>query len=313
MPITLNTCRRCIGLFSLIAVIALIIVLSANPLPAEQGVQLEEDMAKKYSQLEQKLLHSPLGLPVYLESSADNETSEAKVDGIIDFPFDMFRQELLALPNWCDIVILHTNIRACTYSLSTKNPVLTLYNVNKHSQPLADASKLFFAYHLKISAPSYFEVVMTADKGPFGTRDHDLMLKAVPIDGNRTFVHLNYSYHYGPLQYLAMTGYFALSAKRVGFTVTGKDENNIPLYTAGARGAIERNVMRYYLAFVAYFDSLRFPAAERYEKRITLWYDLSARYKKQFPEIEKKEYLTHKRLDLKNQIFLQAGHTDLVK
>ncbi len=49
----------------------------------------------------------------------------------------------------------------------------------------------------------------------------------------------------------------------------------------GLRGAVESNVLRYYLAILAYMDTLKIPVEQRFEKRISQWYDLTARYKRQ--------------------------------
>ena len=49
--------------------------------------------------------------------------------------------------------------------------------------------------------------------------------------------------------HLAEKAYFAtLGRGKVGFTVTGTDQNGKALYIGGPRGAIERNAVRYYFA-----------------------------------------------------------------
>ena len=45
---------------------------------------------------------------------------------------------------------------------------------------------------------------------------------------------------------------------------------------------------------------------QRFEKRLSEWYDLTARYKRQLFEMEKEDYLTRKRQDQKNQLKLQS-------
>jgi hypothetical protein len=267
-----------------------------------------------YQKLEAKLAKSPLILPIYLESIVDSSSSAGSIYGIIDHPFEMIKKELLAPPNWCDIVLLHTNIRACTYADIDKNWLLTLYNVNLFYQPLSEADRLVFSYRVISNTAAYIEIVLTAADGPFHTRDHSFRLRAAPLNSGRTFMHVSYSYQYNSVAYLAMKSYFALFASgRAGFTITGRDEKNNPLYVSGIKGAIERNVMRYYLALMAFFDSFSSPEGQRYEKRINAWYDLSSRYKRQFPEIRREEYLEFKRADLKTQLSLQANYPVNVK
>ncbi len=92
---------------------------------------------------------------------------------------------------------------------------------------------------------------------------------------------------------------------KVGFSVTGTDSSGNPVYVEGLRGSVERDVACYYLAVLAYLDTLKIPAEQRFEKRISYWYDLAARFKKQLLEMEKEEYLIQKRKDRESQQKLQ--------
>ncbi len=73
----------------------------------------------------------------------------------------------------------------------------------------------------------------------------------------------------------------------------------------GLRGAIESEVLRYYLAILAYMDTLKIPIEQRFEKRMNQWYDLTARYRRQLFDMEKEEYLTHKRQNQESQLILR--------
>jgi len=90
-----------------------------------------------------------------------------------------------------------------------------------------------------------------------------------------------------------------------GFSVTGTDSDGSPVYTGGLRGAVERDVACYYLAILAYLDTLKIPVEQRFEKRISQWYDLAALYKKQLLNMEEGEYLTYKRQARERQQRLQ--------
>ena len=46
---------------------------------------------------------------------------------------------------------------------------------------------------------------------------------------------------------------------------------------------------------------------QRLEKRMSQWYDLTARYKRQLFEMEREEYLTYKRQDQESQLILQGA------
>ena len=47
---------------------------------------------------------------------------------------------------------------------------------------------------------------------------------------------------------------------KVGFSVIGTYRDGKPVYVSGLRGSVERDVACYYLAILAYLDTLRIPA-----------------------------------------------------
>ena len=74
----------------------------------------------------------------------------------------------------------------------------------------------------------------------------------MPLTDNTTFIHFKYTYHYGFLARVAISGYLAtLGRKKVGFSVDSYDENNEPVYVKGMQGIVERNSMRYFIAIRA--------------------------------------------------------------
>jgi hypothetical protein len=165
-----------------------------------------------------------------------------------------------------------------------------------------------FEYRVIAQQPGFFAISLAARKGPFRTKDHQFGLEAIPLDEDRTFIHLRYSYRYSSLGNFLMKSYFSLfGGGRIGFSVIGMDSGGNPVYVGGLRGAVESNVLRYYLTILAYMDSLKIPVEQRFEKRMSQWYDLTARYKRQLFEMEREEYLTYKRQDQESQLILQGA------
>jgi hypothetical protein len=70
---------------------------------------------------------------------------------------------------------------------------------------------------------------------------------------------------------------------------------------------MERNAMRYHLAVQAFLDTLDFPEAERFERRIERWFDLIGAHRRQLFEMERGEYLRFKRAERGNQSRLQGA------
>jgi hypothetical protein len=208
--------------------------------------------------------------------------------------------------NWCDIASLHPNVKACTYRELPGAWRLTFYTGRKFYQSPEDTYLFTYDYRNVEQRRGYLDIILNADEGPFGTKDHRMRFEALPLDEGRTFVHVSYAHSYGFSFRLAENIYFATFGRgKVGFTVNGTDSNGAPVYIGGPRGAVERNAVRYYFAIQSFMDTLRYPEESRFSMRAGRWYDLTSRYRKQLFEMERKDYLEFKTAERKNQEMLQ--------
>jgi hypothetical protein len=230
------------------------------------------------------------------------------VYGIFAAPFGSVVNVLKVPANWCDIVSLPPNVKACTYREMPGAWLLTFYLGRKSYQPPEDAHQVIYYYRNVLQRQGYLDIVLSADTGPFGTKDHKLRFEALPLDGVRTFVHVRYAYRDTVALRLAANSYFAtLGRGKVGFTVTGTDRNGKPVYIGGPRGALERNAVRYYLAIQAFMSTLSYPAEHRFTMRIREWYDLAGRYPLQLFDLDRQDYLSFKTTEHQNQVALQRS------
>ena len=213
------------------------------------------------------------------------------------------KNELLIPNNLCKIILSHPDVMACTYKKVNDKWLLNVYHADKFSEPLMDAYQMNFVYHVSKLQPVYFDIALTAHEGPSHTRDHQFGLEAIPIDKNITFIHLRYSFGYSALGYFLMK---IFGGTKIGFSIVGRDSGGNPVYVEGLRGLVERDVVCHYLAIVAYVDALKTPADQRFERRISQWYDFTTRFKKQFSEMKKEEYLKYKSKDWQSQQRLQG-------
>ena len=121
------------------------------------------------------------------------------------------------------------------------------------------------------------------------------------MPGNRTLLHLTYSYQYGTMGSLAMKTYLGTKgADKVGFTVISND-NGKPTYIDGVRGVVERNTMRYYLAIDSYLKTVDTPEGQRQEKRLLSWFNATERHPRQLHEVDRDDYLQMKREEIRRQ------------
>jgi hypothetical protein len=288
-------------------------VVSAIVLSSHYSVKATEPLSSdgkallaKYPAIKTDLEKNQFGIPLYLESKEEESYLHVDLYGILDYPFDGVRDALQSPGNWCDINFLIMNIKACTFSKVSGQWLLTLYSGRKRYQPPKDAYKLGFSFRVAALQQDYLDIALTAKNGPLLTRDHRIRFEAARLDKTRTFIHFSYDYSYGALARTAMKTYYKTMARdKKGFSVVDTDKNGDPVYLGGVRGSEERNAVRYYFAIQAYMDSLKIPADQRFEKQISRWYDLTARFPRQLYEMDKGEYLANKRREHNNQLMFQ--------
>jgi hypothetical protein len=135
-----------------------------------------------------------------------------------------------------------------------------------------------------------------------GTYDYKILIEAIPLQDERTFLHFTYAYSFGLAARLAMQTYIAtLGRSKIGFTVLGKQREGNTIYIQGIRGIVERNTMRFYLAIDAYLAALAQPADKQLQKSLENWYTSSEHYAAQLHEVELNEYLEMKHQEYKRQ------------
>lgn len=289
--------------------LAVVILFSAGSVFAVEKPRLGEDLLRNvYNRQMAGLANNSFGMPLVLESFAQEDKVHVDVYGIFAYPFKSVAEVLKAPASWCDIVFLHPNVKACTYQGLPGAWRLTFYLGRKVYQPPDDTHQVIYHFRNVVQRQGYLDIVLNADAGPFGTKDHSLRFEALSLDGGRTFVHVSYAYRDTVALRLAAKGYFAtLGRGKVGFTVTETDRNGKPVYIVGPRAAIERNAVRYYLAFQSFMNTLHYPAERRFSMRISNWYDLTSRYRIQLFDLDKHDYLKFKTSEHENQVLLQRS------
>jgi hypothetical protein len=289
-----------------LAAVGVILACAAMPSAAAaavaQGAEAADTNASaalraQYTRLGERLAQNAFGKPLYLESSDGNGHLKGDVYGVIAQPFPRVEEALEKGVNWCDILILPFNTKHCQATPAGDRQILTLYVGKKGEDSLDRAFRLDFQFLSVARTPDYLKRVLKAASGPVGTRDYDITLEATPIDAQRTFIHLAYSYSYGTMSKIAMMAYLNTSGSgKVGFTSSSDGRGKAQL-VSGMRGVMERNVMRYFLAIEAYLDSLALPPSAQLVKRLNDWFTASEKYPRQLHEMDRWEYLALKQVE----------------
>jgi len=299
---------------SFLLMVAATLVFSVGAASAiEKPLQGANLLLDTYHRNLAKLETNNFGFPLIVESIERDDSVHVDVYGISLHPFSKVVNVFKVPANWCDIVFLFPNVKACTYSELPGNEQLTFYIGKKVYQPPEDASQLIFNFRNVYLQQEYLDITLNANDGPYGTKDHRIRVEALPIDGGRTFVHISYSYSDNIAVRLIEKIYYAtVGRSKIGFTVTGTDGNGNPVYIDGPRGATERTAVQCYFAIQSFINTVHYPEESRFSMRISQWYDLTIRYRKQLFDMDEKDYLTYKTAEHKNQQALQqrigTGH-----
>jgi hypothetical protein len=274
--------------------------LCSTPALAEELEMPESDPAaslrNRYVALSEQLEQSPIQQGLYLESAESSRASRGDLYAVVDYPFAMVSDAFTNPENWCEALLLHLNIKYCHADTDDERTVLSVALGKKTEQPLNETHRVKFGYNVTLSGADYMAVDLDARKGPLGTRNYHFALELIALEGERSFLHIQYSYSYGLMARLAMRFYLATSGSaKVGFTMVESKDNRPPHLIGGVRGALERNTMRYYLALEAFLSAVATPAPQRFEESLERWYTATERYALQLHEVDHDDYVAMKR------------------
>ncbi|MBU3738478.1 MAG: hypothetical protein FGM55_05935 [Rhodoferax sp.] len=236
------------------------------------------------------------GRPLYLQSDEADGVLRGEVYAVLDQPFEAVRQALSLPAPWCEVLILHLNVKSCQPSGEPGGSVqLEVGLGRKFEEPLERAHALRLGFQLAVSRPDRLQVLLQAPQGPLGSHDFRIELDAMPLAADRALLRLTYSYGMSRVARWAMQAYLAtLGRDKRGFSVVGRDPQGQPLRIDGLRGVLERNAVRYYLAVDVYMGTREVPSERRLEQRLQGWFAATEAYE-QLHEVERDAYLSMKR------------------
>ena len=282
-----------------------LLLLAGAPLAAWGGAGNAPRLQNQYQALRELAHRGPFGVPLSVRSAVRGDQVSAEVSGIIEHPFEAVKASLSSPAFWCDFAPLHPNVKGCTFQRQVRETLLTFYIGRRAYQSPEDASPQGYSFAVDTGEPGYLSVTLSAPRGIFGTTDHRFLLEAAGAE-SWTVVTLRSSY-VSSVTTRALTAVYLATAGRnkVGFSREDRGADGPPQYVKGLRGLIERNAMRYYLAFEAFLDLQSVPVSQRFEAGTIAVYDSMERYPTQLHELERAEYLEAKRRERENQLRLQ--------
>ena len=111
----------------------------------------------KHAALGPQLRDNQFQGPLYLESLETSRSSQGDIYAVVEHPFGKVSGALASPANWCDILILHLNVKYCRATPGAQSR-LEVRIGRKHDQPLASATPLAFAWRAAAATPEYEDV-----------------------------------------------------------------------------------------------------------------------------------------------------------
>jgi hypothetical protein len=289
--------------------LALVVALLISPLAPAAGdggaalrARFDALAAQAQSRAPASTSLNPFGLPLYLQSTETADRIDGDVYARIDHPFGQLRDALATSEHWCEILILHPNVKYCRAAPSLAGDAVFVGLGRKTWQDLGDTFFVRFVFRDAGSTPEHLRIELRAPTGPMSTRDYRLAIEATALDRGASVLHLSYGYSFGMMGKLAMQTYLStLGRDKVGFSLAGRGADGQPIYVGGVRGVIERNAMRYFLAVGAHLAVGAQEGKRPMHAGLRVWFEATERYPLQLHELDRADYLDMKVRELWRQ------------
>ena len=189
---------------------------SAAGAAAEPRLDAGSALQARYAALQERLEQSSFPQPLYVDSVEDPGSSRGDVYAVVDYPIATVSDALTSPSHWCDVLILHLNVKFCHPVSHDGRTALSVAIGRKREQPLSSTFRIEFDYSTSASRPGYLAVDLNAGRGPLGTSNYRISFEAVGLEKERAFVHVQYSYANDAAARAAMQMYLATTRPRQG-------------------------------------------------------------------------------------------------
>lgn len=271
--------------------------------PAVATPNKTQDLLSVYALAKPVLDNPSKQKPFYLHAEIEGRKQSGQAALYFDQPLEQIAEALSKLGNWCSILLLHLNTKACTHSQNEDEQTLTIYMGRKFYQKPDDAYVMKYEFNTE-RTQNYFSALITAEDGPLGTSDYRIQLEVTPING-KTFGRIQVSQKHSWISSKAAKLYVATKGRnKKGISIVDYDGQGNPVYSNGEQAIAERNLLRYYFAFAAFFRSQTLPNNTQFKESLNYWFDQTEQYK-QLYEVDRPQYIDDKNKEYKNQVALQ--------
>lgn len=264
--------------------------------PGAAGPARQTELLAEHAALQASLADSPFGAPLLLRGAdTDGPLDSGEVLAVLPRPLDSVAAVLRTAGGVCGMLLLQLNVRACQPTDGPDGQRLQLTAGPLRAAVPGLTTTLALQLLPQVDAPRHFSTRLTAPAGPLGSSALQLHLEAVALAPGTTYLHIGYRQTSGLAARLATQVYLATAGRdKVGFSRDGAGAEDPPRLVGGERGALERQVMRHYLALLVSTAAPSGAPAAQADARLRAWFAATERHATQLHEIDLADYLADK-------------------
>ena len=250
----------------------------------------------EHAALQAGLRDSPFGEPLLLRTGGSDALHTGEVMAVLPRTLASVAAALRSPASLCAVLVLHLNVRGCQPVAGAEDTQLQVSVGPMRSSLPGLLQDLRLTLQLVSDTPGLFSTRLAAPEGPLGSSDLQVQVEAVEPAPGQTYLHIHYSQASGVAARMATRLYLATAGRnKIGFSSMGLDAAGRPRPVDGEQAALERNVMRHYLALLACTSVVGGTPAARMDARLRAWHALTERHAAQLHELDLASYLAEKR------------------
>jgi hypothetical protein len=248
------------------------------------------------------------GLPIRAQVSVADHMVDCDILGVVAHPATEVTALLGSARGWCEFLLLHPNVKACAEEPSAEGWRIVVHVGTRHFQPVELSRPQRYDLRVERNEAGSWAARLWPEPAQRMEGGGPALIEAVGLDGGRTGVRLQYRESLGAGMRLLAAGYFATFGRdKVGFSTAGVDAEGRPVLIGGLVGAIERNVVRHFLAIETVLAAQAADTAMPLERRLAHWFDLTERHARQLHELDRADYLDIKQREYEQSAVLQKS------
>ena len=128
--------------------------------------QSTDALAVRHAAWQQTVSHDAAGPGLAITSDAAGERMRGDIDGMLPAPFATFAAHVASPSDWCEIALLHLNVKTCTHEHGADGDTVTFYSGSKRFETPERAYALRYRFRVEAMRADYIAVALTAATGP---------------------------------------------------------------------------------------------------------------------------------------------------